>query len=73
MELNSRLMGALDAADRIFRLWSLMRDVPDLIDKRRQDDALTLFALLDDEVGTTISTLREDLEAARTVLCEPTQ
>lgn len=72
MELKSNVIGAVDAADRIVQLWALMQDIPTLIETGRQRDALTLFSLLDDEIGITIGTLRDDLEAARTVLYEPT-
>ncbi len=70
--IKSNVIKAIDATDRIFQLWALMQDIPDLIDRGRQQDALTLFSLLDDEIETTIGTLREDLEAAHTILYEPT-
>jgi hypothetical protein len=64
----SSLIEAMNAADRIFQLYSLMEHIPHLIDHGREGDAITLFTLLDDELEPTIATLRQALEVAHSGL-----
>jgi hypothetical protein len=65
---TSSLIEAMNAADRIHQLYSLMEQVPYLLADEREGDAITLFTLLADELEPTIATLRQSLEDAHSGL-----